>query len=99
MGIRRRGGGRAACGVVGSLGHTLLFPRSTIPSIGASGSNAWIVLPIWFFMQFFNGFLALTSARGTQEVAGVAWWAHVGGFLFGAAGAGVMRMRWRNTSW
>jgi len=48
-------------------------------------------LPIWFLMQFFNGFLSLTSARGTQEVAGVAWWAHVGGFLFGAAFAFVYR--------
>lgn len=48
-------------------------------------------LPIWFLMQFFNGFLALTSARGTHEVAGVAWWAHVGGFLFGAAFAFVQR--------
>jgi membrane associated rhomboid family serine protease len=46
--------------------------------------RAMIFLPVWFGMQFFNGFLSLNSARGTQEVAGIAWWAHVGGFLFGA---------------
>jgi len=114
-----------ACGAAGSLAHTVLFPHSTIPSIGASGSIAGILgaflvlrprarivtlfplvvywamaeiraalfLPVWFLMQFFNGFLSLASARGTQEVAGIAWWAHVGGFLFGAIVAGVHRSR------
>ncbi|MEO8036351.1 MAG: rhomboid family intramembrane serine protease [Acidobacteriota bacterium] len=106
-----------ACGVVGSLTHTVFFPASTIPSVGASGSIAGVLgaflvlrrrariitlfplviywamaevpaalfLPVWFAMQFFSGFLSLASARGTQEVSGVAWWAHVGGFVFGAA--------------
>ena len=113
-----------ACGAAGSLGHTILFPTSTIPSIGASGSIAGILgaflilqnkarivtlfplvvywamaeipaivfLPVWFLMQFFNGFLSIQAARGTQEVAGVAWWAHVGGFLFGAVVAIGFRM-------
>lgn len=113
-----------ACGAAGSLAHTLLFPQSTIPSIGASGSIAGILgaflifrpnariitlfplvvywamaelpallfLPVWFGMQFFSGFLSLQAARGTQEVAGVAWWAHVGGFVFGMIVAGVVRM-------
>ena len=117
-----------ACGAVGSLVHTLLFPRSTIPSIGASGSIAGILgaflilrprarivtlfplvvywamaeipallfLPVWFGMQFFNGFLSLQAARGTQEVAGIAWWAHVGGFLFGALVSTLFRAKTRN---
>src|SRR4051812_16112476 len=104
------------CGAIGSLTHTLLFPHSTVPSIGASGSIAGILgaflvlrpkarivtllplvvywamielravvfLPIWFAMQFFNGFLSIAAAHRTQEVAGIAWWAHVGGFIFGA---------------
>jgi membrane associated rhomboid family serine protease len=116
-----------ACGAVGSLTHTLLFPQSAIPSIGASGSIAGILgaflvlrpharivtlfplvvywamaeipaivfLPVWFGMQFFNGFLSLESARRVQEVAGIAWWAHVGGFVFGAAVAGLWRLRAR----
>jgi membrane associated rhomboid family serine protease len=112
------------CGAMGSLAHTLVFAKSTVPSIGASGSIAGVLgaflvlrpharvvtlfplvvywamaeiraalfLPIWFAMQFLNGFLSLAAAERTQEVTGVAWWAHVGGFLFGAAvGAGV---RW-----
>src|SRR5438132_6095910 len=113
------------CGAVGSFTHTIFFPQSLIPSIGASGSIAGVLgaflvlrprarivtlfplvvywamaeiraalfLPVWFAMQFFNGFLSLAAAQRTQEAAGVAWWAHVGGFLFGAAvAAGV---RWR----
>jgi len=42
-----------------------------------------IILPLWFVIQFLNGYLALASARITQEVSGVAWWAHVGGFVIG----------------
>src|SRR5207253_2500990 len=40
---------------------------------------------------FFYGCLSLAAARGTTEVAGVAWWAHVGGFLFGAVAALAFR--------
>jgi membrane associated rhomboid family serine protease len=112
-----------ACGAAGSLTHTILFPSSAVPSIGASGSIAGLLgaflvlhprariitlfplvvywamaeipallfLPVWFGMQFFSGFLSLQAARGTQEVAGVAWWAHVGGFLFGMLAAALFR--------
>ena len=112
------------CGAVGSLAHTVLFARSTVPSIGASGSIAGVLgaflilrpqarivtvfplviywamaeiraaffLPIWFCMQFFNGFMSIAAAGRTQEVAGVAWWAHVGGFLFGAAVGAVVKV-------
>lgn len=114
-----------ACGAAGSLTHTLVFPQSAIPSIGASGSIAgllgaflivrphakivtlfplvvyWamaeipaiVFLPVWFGMQFFNGFLSIEAARRTQEVAGIAWWAHIGGFVFGMAMAFVLRWR------
>ena len=113
-----------ACGAAGSLAHTIVFPTSSIPSIGASGSIAgllgaflvlrpharivtlfplvvyWamaeipaiVFLPVWFGMQFFNGFLSIEAARRTQEVAGVAWWAHVGGFVFGALLAALFRV-------
>ncbi len=113
-----------ACGAMGSLTHTILFPTSLTPSIGASGSIAGVLgaflvlrphakivtlfplvvywamaeipavlfLPVWLGMQFFNGFLSLRAASGTYEVAGVAWWAHVGGFLFGAIIAVTVRL-------
>ena len=118
------------CGVVGSLTHTLFFPQSAVPSIGASGCIAGILgaflvlrprarivtlfplvvywamaevraivfLPVWFALQFFNGFMSLAAAARTQEAVGIAWWAHVGGFLFGAAvGFGVRGFRRRST--
>jgi membrane associated rhomboid family serine protease len=113
-----------AAGAIGSLSHTMLFPRSPVPSIGASGSIAGILgaflilrphariitlfplvvywamaevraalfLPVWFGMQFFNGALAIAAAQRTQEVTGIAWWAHVGGFVFGVIAGGVFRI-------
>lgn len=43
---------------------------------------AWIFIGLWYVTQVFEGVLALA-----EEVAytGVAWWAHVGGFLAGLA--------------
>jgi membrane associated rhomboid family serine protease len=42
---------------------------------------AVLFLGWWFLLQFFNGALSL-GVRG-HGFSGVAWWAHVGGFLFG----------------
>src|SRR5436190_4006580 len=44
---------------------------------------AVLFLGWWFVLQFFNGALSL-GAKGAG-FGGVAWWAHVGGFLFGFA--------------
>lgn len=59
--------------------------------------RAALFLPVWFVMQFFNGFLSLAAARGTTEVAGIAWWAHIGGFVFGALVAGGFRIMGRRS--
>jgi membrane associated rhomboid family serine protease len=42
---------------------------------------ALIVLGFWFLVQFLYGATALASATGNS--GGVAWWAHVGGFIVG----------------
>ena len=42
---------------------------------------AVLFLGWWFLLQFFNGALSL-GMRG-PGFSGVAWWAHVGGFVFG----------------
>jgi membrane associated rhomboid family serine protease len=39
---------------------------------------ALVVLGLWFVLQFFSGFLTIGAAG-----AGIAFWAHVGGFAFG----------------
>jgi membrane associated rhomboid family serine protease len=49
-----------------------LGPTFALPAV--------VFLGWWFLLQFFNGTLSL-GAR--DSFGGVAWWAHVGGFLFG----------------
>ncbi len=50
------------------------FPIVEIPAI--------FFLGFWFLMQFFQG---TVSSFAAQNVGGVAWWAHFGGFAAGAA--------------
>src|SRR5256885_2784605 len=47
-------------------------------------------LGIWFFMQLFSGTMALA---GAGEVGGIAWWAHIGGFLTGLLLCGLFLRR------
>jgi membrane associated rhomboid family serine protease len=84
------GASGSIAGVLGAF--FVLRPRARIVTLfplviywAMAEVRAALFLPVWFAMQFFSGFLSLASARGTQEVSGVAWWAHVGGFAFGAA--------------
>lgn len=48
---------------------------------------AYVFLGFWFVLQFFQGAFSILGATGGG--GGVAWWAHVGGFL---AGAGLIRI-------
>ncbi len=42
---------------------------------------AFLFLGLWIFQQGQNGLASLSIP--TAETAGVAWWAHIGGFVFG----------------
>lgn len=44
--------------------------------------SAFFFLGLWFVTQFFSGVAALSTASGVN-MGGVAWFAHIGGFLFG----------------
>jgi len=57
---------------------------------------ALIYLGFWFISQLFNGLFALTAADVFQA-GGVAWWAHIGGFVFGLAVVRLIRPRPRRT--
>jgi len=46
---------------------------------------ALIYLGFWFVSQLFNGLFALAAATDVLQAGGVAWWAHIGGFVFGLA--------------
>jgi membrane associated rhomboid family serine protease len=48
---------------------------------------AYVILPLWLAIQVFWGMLS----RTTGAEAGVAYWAHIGGFAFGALGAFLLR--------
>jgi membrane associated rhomboid family serine protease len=43
---------------------------------------AVLFIGFWFLMQFFTGALSLASSA--PAAGGIAWWAHVGGFITGA---------------
>jgi membrane associated rhomboid family serine protease len=81
------GASGAIAGVLGA--YFLLYPRSRVITLIPIFFIPWIVeipaifyLGFWFVSQLFSGVAAL---RLPQEVAmgGVAWWAHIGGFVFG----------------
>src|SRR6266568_2977472 len=79
-------------GVAAALVHIYTNPASHVPTIGASGAIAAVVfLGWWFLLQFFNGALSLLG--DPSQGAGIAWWAHIGGFVFGALLCGVMKIR------
>jgi membrane associated rhomboid family serine protease len=48
---------------------------------------AYVILPLWLLMNLSSGMLA----RFLGVEAGIAYWAHIGGFAFGALGAYVLR--------
>ncbi len=77
------GASGAVAGVLG--GYLLLFPRARIDVVlfliilfRIIPFPAWVVLGFWFGGQLLAGLA--TPAAG----AGIAYWAHVGGFMFGA---------------
>ena len=79
------GASGAIAGVLGA--YLVMFPRAQIIAVFPVffypfffTVPAPLYLLIWFIMQFFSGVAAL---GGPGEVAGVAWWAHVGGFAGG----------------
>ena len=54
---------------------------------------ALVVLGFWIVVQFFSGFLTLGLATGGEPGGGVAFWAHVGGFVAGMLLLFVFRPR------
>ena len=69
--------------------YFLLFPRARILTLVPIffwplfiELPAVLYLGLWFLLQFYSGSLALGQGAVTS---GIAWWAHVGGFLSGMA--------------
>jgi len=86
------GASGAIAGVLGA--YLVLFPRARILSLvpiffifTLIEIPALVFLLFWFASQLFSGFLALGGASGS----GVAWWAHIGGFVAGLVLAFLFR--------
>jgi membrane associated rhomboid family serine protease len=60
--------------------HTLVFLGFFITMAELPGL---VFLGFWFVLQFFQGTLSLATAPA--DAGGVAWFAHIGGFVFGFA--------------
>ena len=77
------GASGAIAGILGA--YFLLYPRARVLTwffVFVIYLPAWIVLGEWFVIQFFNG-AALLSMRAGRDMGGVAFWAHIGGFVAG----------------
>jgi membrane associated rhomboid family serine protease len=77
----------ASGAIAGTLGaYIVIFPHARVMALipiffifQLTELSAWIVLGFWFVLQAFAGVGSLGG-----DVGGVAWWAHIGGFVFGA---------------
>lgn len=76
------GASGAIAGVMGA--YFILYPRSRILTLIPIIFIPWFVeipafffLGIWFVLQFLN------AAGSSGHAGGIAWWAHIGGFIFG----------------
>ena len=87
------GASGAISGVLGA--YLLLFPRARVLVLIPFGFflhtmniPAGLVLGFWFLLQFINGVVSSGGSGG-----GVAWFAHIGGFIAGMALIGLFKHR------
>jgi len=86
--IPNLGASGAIAGVLGA--YLLMFPRQRINVLlgrMVTTSNALIVIGFWFVLQLFSG----VGSIGAADTGGVAYMAHVGGFIAGALLSFVFR--------
>jgi len=111
------------CGAGAALGHVVMDPSSTLPTIGASGAIAgvmgayfvlyphsrvltlvpliiiWeiielpaiLLLGFWFLMQLLGAGAGAIADTASTQGGGIAFVAHVAGFMLGVAGVFVFR--------
>jgi len=87
------GASGAIAGVLGA--YAMLYPRARVWTliflvffVRLMYIPAGLVLGFWFVLQILNG-----SAAGSQSGGGVAFWAHVGGFIAGILLVGIFKKR------
>jgi membrane associated rhomboid family serine protease len=92
------GASGAISGVMGA--YLVLFPRVRVFTLVPLGFfitsfalPAWVMLIYWLFLQFAGGLTQIGNSTG-----GVAFWAHVGGFVAGVVGVKLFARSDRVTS-
>ena len=90
------GASGAIAGVMGA--YFVMYPHSRIVTLLPIFIFVQIIevpaiffLGIWFVMQFLSGVGSIATAASRQPAGGVAFWAHVAGFVAGVAGVFVFR--------
>lgn len=80
------GASGAIAGILGA--YFILFPRARVLTLiplfiffPLVEIPAFVFLGIWFLIQFLSG--AASLGRSSALSGGVAWWAHIGGFVAG----------------
>lgn len=81
------GASGAIAGVLGA--YFVLFPGARVVTLIPIFIFPWfleipalIYLGFWFISQLFSGLAALNMPEAAA-MGGIAWWAHIGGFMFG----------------
>jgi membrane associated rhomboid family serine protease len=77
------GASGAIAGVMGA--YFVLFPSARVLTfifVFFTWLPAWLILGYWFVLQFLSGASA-SIAYSSETSGGIAFWAHVGGFLTG----------------
>lgn len=77
------GASGAIAGVMGA--YFLLFPRARVLTLLPIFFVFFVELPAYVFLGFWFVLQLMSGAASSAGAGGIAWWAHVGGFLAGAA--------------
>jgi membrane associated rhomboid family serine protease len=99
------GASGAIAGVLGA--YFILFPQGRVLTFIPWFFLPWLVeipafiyLGIWFLTQLSSGLFYLGAAGTPGAYGGIAWWAHIGGFVFGLVLVNLFaRRRRRPTIW
>jgi len=90
------GASGAIAGVMGA--YFVLYPHSRIVTVipiffylHIMEVPALVFLGVWFVLQFISGVGSIAAATAGEASGGIAFWAHIAGFVAGVSGVLVFR--------
>jgi membrane associated rhomboid family serine protease len=97
------GASGAIAGVMGA--YLITYPRARVITLVPIGFLWFVQIPaviylgLWFALQLFSGVQTLAADAVEDAVGGVAWWAHIGGFVAGMILIKVLQSRRTYAVW